>query len=957
MERSTRIRASQIHSILPSDIEVTIALGTGMDGYIPSYDESTGKFEWVANSSVVGSSTYATSFNDGNLETGNILTVSHNLNISYPSVVIYDNNGNIIEPDEITYSNVNTVLIDLSSFAPLTGTWNVRVVGGTFTQSLLKDDDSDTSVDVEKTADIDKIYFKIAGQEQVVLQDGALLPILNNDVDLGSSSYKFKDGYFAGKLTVDGLIDPIGLALTEQSSHPFGTGQKGLYIKTSTNKLMYYDGATEEEIGAGALSDLSDVELDTGEPTDGQALIYDGSTGVGKWKPGIISAGGAKHQIVRGFELANNKFDLDYDIDIQPGTLYHDDTEVNLTALTTIQYDDHSDWIDSAYYFGAYYGRFNGSTAYLSSVDHADWDILSQTNFTIDMLVKFQAFGTLQYLIGQYEDVNNVWYIYKSTSNYIVFYVISGGSTIVSVVSTTTITDTNWHHVALCKVGNTYGIYLDGIQIAYTSDSDTDTFAGTLQIGRWGAGSNYFQGNMDEIRLTHDNIFSASPVDLSATGATPDTITVPTVAHSGGGNCKLLLHLENNTTDSSGTSKTVSNSNVTYAPNSAYMAYVYVKDDGTCKFSDYAPSYLDTDGNRIELYARFANTVSPWNTLTIPDHTDWDLGTGDFTIEGWIRPLNSTSNTWSFVILDDTNRAVQCYYSNKYIYFGLMFNTTSGSRQWIYTPGRWYHLAMVRSSGSISFWVNGVQLGTSIAGATSISASQPGLIGAYAGTSGLYKGDMDEIRISNVARYSTTFAPSRTFTSDSNTKLLLHMDGNLIDSGNTGHQIYTTPGRLDISFGLSLYEGVPLYHKDASNNYWRCIGAVRVDSDGTIDRFRQNGNTVLYEYGIRKTTTIGTGLTIYTISCDTEIPSIAKKGIFGVYIGTATNLRGFFLKPGDFAGTTAWYQYDDAVASKVAGSNQFDVNISETTNIKFWWYADGISDFALGIHGYIMNIR
>lgn len=42
--------------------------------------------------------------------------------------------------------------------------------------------------------------------EQIRIQDGAFIPVTNNDVDLGSASLKFKDGYFAGNLTVDGNI-------------------------------------------------------------------------------------------------------------------------------------------------------------------------------------------------------------------------------------------------------------------------------------------------------------------------------------------------------------------------------------------------------------------------------------------------------------------------------------------------------------------------------------------------------------------------------------------------------------------------------------------------------------------------------------------------------------------------------------------------------------------------------
>lgn len=38
--------------------------------------------------------------------------------------------------------------------------------------------------------------------EQIRIQDGAVVPVTDNDVDLGTSSVQFKNGYFSGTLTV-----------------------------------------------------------------------------------------------------------------------------------------------------------------------------------------------------------------------------------------------------------------------------------------------------------------------------------------------------------------------------------------------------------------------------------------------------------------------------------------------------------------------------------------------------------------------------------------------------------------------------------------------------------------------------------------------------------------------------------------------------------------------------------
>ncbi len=69
-------------------------------------------------------------------------------------------------------------------------------------KELILDADADTSI----TADVDdQIDFKVGGTDQIQLNDGYLAPVTNNDIDLGTSSLQFKDGYFDGTLTTDAI--------------------------------------------------------------------------------------------------------------------------------------------------------------------------------------------------------------------------------------------------------------------------------------------------------------------------------------------------------------------------------------------------------------------------------------------------------------------------------------------------------------------------------------------------------------------------------------------------------------------------------------------------------------------------------------------------------------------------------------------------------------------------------
>ena len=69
-------------------------------------------------------------------------------------------------------------------------------------KELILDADADTSI----TADVDdQIDFKVGGTDQIQLNDGYLAPVTNNDIDLGTSSLQFKDGYFDGTLYTDAI--------------------------------------------------------------------------------------------------------------------------------------------------------------------------------------------------------------------------------------------------------------------------------------------------------------------------------------------------------------------------------------------------------------------------------------------------------------------------------------------------------------------------------------------------------------------------------------------------------------------------------------------------------------------------------------------------------------------------------------------------------------------------------
>ena len=67
----------------------------------------------------------------------------------------------------------------------------------------------------------DTLSFTAAGTAQITMADGVVAPVTDNDVDIGTSSLEFKDGYFDGTL----YCDTLNLAGTNHTSISGGIEQ------------------------------------------------------------------------------------------------------------------------------------------------------------------------------------------------------------------------------------------------------------------------------------------------------------------------------------------------------------------------------------------------------------------------------------------------------------------------------------------------------------------------------------------------------------------------------------------------------------------------------------------------------------------------------------------------------------------------------------------------------------
>ena len=154
--------------------------------------------------------------------------------------------------------------------------------------------------------------------------------------------------------------------------------------------------------------------------------------------------------------------------------------------------------------------------------------------------------------------------------------------------------------------------------------------------------------------------------------------------------------------------------------------------------------------------------------IDTPDHADFDLGGGDFTIDFRVRFAAVgisevfagqddavTDRGWHFYFQGALTRLVFQWSTDGTNAFALVFSP------WDPSVDTWYHVAITRSGTSLRVFVDGTQVGTTQTISTTIwNSSDLGRIGTLAGTFGFLNGWIDEFRLSKgIARWTANFTP------------------------------------------------------------------------------------------------------------------------------------------------------------------------------------------------------
>jgi hypothetical protein len=194
--------------------------------------------------------------------------------------------------------------------------------------------------------------------------------------------------------------------------------------------------------------------------------------------------------------------------------------------------------------------------------------------------------------------------------------------------------------------------------------------------------------------------------------------------------------------------------------------------------------------------------------LTVPDNSAWAFGSGNFTIEAWIyRTVNTVTqmivaqsdnstaagSAWTFYVLNSNKLVSNVYYGSSYITLTSSADVPSNA---------WVHVALVRTSGTVSQYINGSRDGTSSSLSTNSLNDVGQTVGIGANNAGndRFTGYFSNVRIIKGsgpydATASTLTVPTAPLTAITNTQLMLNtVSGALFADASTNSFTITRNG-------------------------------------------------------------------------------------------------------------------------------------------------------------------
>lgn len=153
--------------------------------------------------------------------------------------------------------------------------------------------------------------------------------------------------------------------------------------------------------------------------------------------------------------------------------------------------------------------------------------------------------------------------------------------------------------------------------------------------------------------------------------------------------------------------------------------------------------------------------------VSIPDHADWDMGSGDWTFDAWIYPTANQDCAVFSQRTDNDNIIYLMITANVQELYLVIWN--GGTYQQIMSASgkaplnAWTHVAVVRYGANYFVYANGIEVGTA-----AVTKTWNGFTGAlnighnndHAAADAWFGGYIDEPRVvKGVAKYTGAFTP------------------------------------------------------------------------------------------------------------------------------------------------------------------------------------------------------
>jgi hypothetical protein len=229
---------------------------------------------------------------------------------------------------------------------------------------------------------------------------------------------------------------------------------------------------------------------------------------------------------------------------------------------------------------------------------------------------------------------------------------------------------------------------------------------------------------------------------------------------------------------------------------------------------------LDTAQSKFGGSSLLVSASGGWGQAS---SSNYALGTGDFTIEFWMRPNSASGLQIMFDMRPDGTEGLYptVYCSGTDLYF--FSNSTNRITATGAMPtGAFKHVAVARRDGVTRMFVEGVQVGASYADSANYLGGRIRLGASGSNGTGQYDGWLDEVRVTKgVARYAENFTPPTTAFSNSygvvdplavNFASLMHFDG--ADASTTitdaSGKVWTAAGNAQLDTAQSKFGGSSL---------------------------------------------------------------------------------------------------------------------------------------------------